>query len=146
MKNLSPATILSFLLLPTAVLLLNSCGEGAGENYDTEPTPTYSGGNPGLSPAPHPTYGDAAYGDQPAITNGEGATTPPVVTNLPSDTANIPMNPPNAAGAREHYVAPGDSLWKISRIYKVPVESIKQANGMTSDTVVLGKKIIIPAQ
>ncbi len=145
MKSKSPALIPSLLLLPAVVFLLNSCGDGSTENYDTEPTPTYTSENSGLTPAPHPTYGDAAYGDQPAIANGEGATTPPVVAN-PGDTANIPMNPPNAAGAREHYVGPGDSLWKISRIYKVPVESIKQANGMTSDTVVLGKKIIIPAQ
>jgi membrane-bound lytic murein transglycosylase D len=56
------------------------------------------------------------------------------------------MNPANSSGARDHYVAPGDSLWKISRLYKVPVESIKQANGMTNDTVILGKKLIIPAQ
>jgi nucleoid-associated protein YgaU len=133
-------TPLFFSLIATC-LFLHSCGDGASENYDTPPTSGYTG-TP-VNPPPHPTYGDAAYEPQ-AVTDPQAALNPTV----PGGPAVVapPMNPANANGARDHYVAPGDSLWKISRIYKVPVESIKQANGMTNDTVILGKKLIIPAE
>lgn len=106
-----------------------------------------------VTPAPHPTYGDAAYEQQNV---GQPGMLNPTIPSMPVDpgatavagsvTGGTPVNPPNANGSRDHYVGPGDSLWKISRLYKVPVESIKQANGMTNDTVVLGKKLIIPPQ
>ena len=130
-----------FFSLTSIALLLHSCGDGASENYDTPTTGGYTGGTP-VTPAPHPTYGDAAY-EQQSVTDPQPPANP---TSAGDPAVSTPMNPANANGAREHYVGPGDSLWKISRLYKVPVESIKQANGMTNDTVVLGKKIIIPAQ
>jgi N-acetylmuramoyl-L-alanine amidase len=43
-------------------------------------------------------------------------------------------------------VIKGDSLSKISGKYHVSAASIKQANHMKNDTVVLGKKMIIPAR
>jgi LysM repeat protein len=80
-----------------------------------------------------PTYGEAAYEDQTPVTPDTAVTTVP----------GIPVTP---GVAKEHYVAPGDSLWKISKQYNVPIDSIKAANSMTNDTVILGKKLIIPAQ
>ena len=38
----------------------------------------------------------------------------------------------------------GDTLSGISSKYKVPAASIKQANRMTNDVVVLGRKMVIP--
>lgn len=134
----------TFLLLPFASLFFSSCGGDKNENYDTAPTPGYAAPNEAPATAA-PTYQAAAYEENTAIpaTPVDGS----AVTPMPTDTgAVIPGAPAATAGAREHYVAPGDSLWKISNTYKVPIESIKAANQMTNDTVVLGKKLIIPAQ
>ncbi len=43
-------------------------------------------------------------------------------------------------------MAKGDSLWKLSRDYGVSVSEIKAANGMTNDTIQIGKTINIPAK
>lgn len=130
----------TFLLLPFASLFFSSCGGDKNENYDTAPTPGYAAPNEAPATAA-PTYQEAAYEDNTAIpaTPVDGGVVTPVQPTAPA----VATSP---AGAREHYVAPGDSLWKISNTYKVPIESIKAANQMTTDTVVLGKKLIIPAQ
>lgn len=123
----------TFLLLPFASLLFASCGKDGDENYDTAPTGGYE------QPAPAtaaPTYGQAAYEENAPITPD---TTIPVAPTTPA----IPVTP---GVAKEHYIGPGDSLWKISKQYNVPIDSIKAANNMTNDTVMLGKKLIIPAQ
>ena len=130
----------TFLFLPFASLLFSSCGGDKNENYDTAPTPGYTA--PTETPATAaPTYEAAAYEENTAIPAEvvDGGVVAPAVPTAPAAATN-------ATGAREHYVAPGDSLWKISNTYKVPIESIKAANQMTTDTVVLGKKLIIPAQ
>jgi LysM repeat protein len=40
----------------------------------------------------------------------------------------------------------GDSLWGIARKYGTNVSAIKEANGMTSDTIIDGRTLIIPGQ
>jgi LysM repeat protein len=62
-------------------------------------------------------------------------------TNAPAVAA--PRVPTNGA-AIIHTVVAGDTLSGISAKYKVPVAAIKQANRMTNDTVVLGRKMVIP--
>lgn len=49
-------------------------------------------------------------------------------------------------GRNTHTVAAGDTLGRIAAKYGVSSASIKQANGMTNDTVVLGRKLIIPSR
>lgn len=133
----------TLLLLPFASVLFASCGNNSTENYDTQPAPGVDAA--ATTPPAHPTYGQAAYEDTSA------PAAPPTVP-LPSDTATATAattdtaTTPNPKGAQEYYVAPGDSLWKISSKFKVPIASIKAANNMTTDTVILGKKMIIPAQ
>lgn len=122
----------TFLLLPFASLVFSSCG-GDKENYDTPPTANYDEAAGAVPPVPEtaaPTYEAAVYEENTAVP------TPP--------TATSPATAP-AAVAKEHYVAPGDSLWKISKQYGVSIDAIKAANNMTTDTVILGKKMIIPA-
>ena len=41
-------------------------------------------------------------------------------------------------------VQPGDSLWRIARRFGTTVEAIKQANGLTSDTILVGQVLRIP--
>src|SRR5690606_1667939 len=108
---------------------------GADGAYDTSNPYGVPGGSSGESvpyqpvnpPADHPTYSQAAYEE-----------TAPVVP------APAPPSVP-AAGGTSHSVVKGDTLWGISRKYGVSVDAIKQANGMTRDTVVLGTTIRIPA-
>jgi len=77
------------------------------------------------TPGANPTYSPAAY--------EENSVTP------------APAHPATAAAAStSHTVARGDTLSGIARQYGVSTAAIKQANGMTSDTVVLGKAMVIP--
>lgn len=44
-----------------------------------------------------------------------------------------------------HEVGPMETVWRISRMYDVPVESIYAANGLTSrDSIRIGQKLTIP--
>ena len=45
---------------------------------------------------------------------------------------------------KKHLVADGDSLWKISRKYKVSIETLREHNHLKKDTLKPGQEIIIP--
>ena len=45
---------------------------------------------------------------------------------------------------RFHIVEPGDSLWRISRRYSVPIETIRTMNQLESDRLQLGIKLLLP--
>lgn len=83
-------------------------------------------------PADNPTYAPAAYEDHSA----------PPVAPAASPAATAPATA--AATSTSHTVAKGDTLGGIARRYGVSTSAIKQANAMTSDTVVLGRKLVIP--
>ncbi|XP_058103611.1 uncharacterized protein LOC131247210 isoform X2 [Magnolia sinica] len=38
----------------------------------------------------------------------------------------------------------GDTLWGLSRKYGVSIDAIKEANGLSGDTIYAGKKLVIP--
>lgn len=78
-------------------------------------------------PADNPTYAPAAYED----------------TTIPSPEPAAPAEAP-VASSTTHTVAKGDTLGGIARRYGVSTSAIKQANAMTNDTVVLGRKLTIP--
>ena len=46
---------------------------------------------------------------------------------------------------QQHIVQEGETLWRISRKYRVDVDKIKTANNLQNDMVRAGKKLIIPA-
>ncbi|KAG1330226.1 Peptidoglycan-binding lysin domain [Cocos nucifera] len=48
------------------------------------------------------------------------------------------------SSARTVEIIEGDTLWGLSRKYGVSIEAIKEANGITGDTIYAGKKLIIP--
>jgi LysM repeat protein len=124
----------TLLLLPLASLFFASCGD-KGADYDTAATPGYDEAAATTPATAAPTYGAAAYEENTAV---------PAPAADPAAVAATAAPAP-AGVAKEHYVAPGDSLWKISKQYGVSIDKIKAANNMTTDTVVLGKKMIIPA-
>ena len=45
---------------------------------------------------------------------------------------------------KKHKVTEGDSLWKISRQYKVSIETLRETNGLKSDQLKPGQELVIP--
>jgi LysM domain len=136
-----PRTLTAILASP--LLLLVSCSVQSDE-YDTPP-PYTAPADPANaiydSPAAyeHDVPGNPAAID-PGLPVDPGASTPaapvaPTASNIPASSTPV-----------VHTVEKGDTLSGLSSKYKIPMASIRSANNMTSDTVVLGKKMVIPAQ
>ncbi len=132
------------LLIPVTALLvlaLASCANNKPANYDTAANP-YGVADPGVNAPvdPNPIYDTPAAYEETSST--AAATTPSInpIMNPPVSTPRVPSN----GAATIHTVVSGDTLSGISAKYKVPSAQIKQANGMTSDVVVLGRKMVIP--
>ena len=140
---MTPIRILTPLLLAFAFV---SCASQKADQYDTAGSTTASQVNAPLNPPSNPVYDTPPAYEE---TGATAATMPPVPTGADMTTKpNIispamPKTPSNGA-AIIHTVVPGDTLSGISSKYKVPSATIKQANGMTKDTVILGKKMVIP--
>jgi len=71
-------------------------------------------------------------------------------TNAPQSSAtaqpqpSAPVQPTLTGGAQPYTVAAGDSLTVIAHKFGVTVAQIKTANGLTSDRLSIGQKLIIP--
>ncbi|MGH6770740.1 MAG: peptidoglycan DD-metalloendopeptidase family protein [Xanthobacteraceae bacterium] len=64
----------------------------------------------------------------------------PVVRQAPSRAASRP-----ASGQHVHVVAPGDTLYKISRMYKKPLVEIARANNIAPHSKLnIGDRLVIP--
>jgi LysM repeat protein len=141
-----------YLALATAAFSLASCSlfkkgdenydtVDGGDQYDNTANPYGVPGDASAESVPYqpvnppadanPTYGQAAYEDH-------AATTP-----APAGPAHASPAAPSGASTT-HVVVKGDTLGGIARRYGTTSAAIKQANGMTSDTVVLNKKLVIP--
>ncbi len=101
--------------------------------YDTPAAYEESGSAANTAPPVNPSL--APYDPAPTYNNSPNYNAPPVRTAPPANT--------NGA-AIIHTVVAGDTLSGLSSKYNVPVAEIKQANSMTSDIVVLGRKMVIP--
>jgi LysM repeat protein len=56
-----------------------------------------------------------------------------------------PLAVSGAEGSVVHEVGPLETVWRISKMYDVPMEDICRANGMrTEDTLKIGQKLVIP--
>jgi hypothetical protein len=64
----------------------------------------------------------------------------------PAPAAPQPLLMPKPAAPRQtvHTVVTGDSLWKIARKYQISVSAIQEKNGLESDRLRPGQKLIIP--
>ena len=81
--------------------------------------------------------------DTPAAYEESGTqATAPAIGIDPAAPAQT--SPSGNGAATIHTVVRGDTLSGLSAKYRVPAASIKQANRMTNDTVVLGRKMVIP--
>ena len=119
-------------------IALVSCASQSADTYDTGDAYGYA--DPGTAQTPAPSYDNPnpVY-DTPAAYEETAAT-----THTPVDP--VAAAPASTASATIHTVVKGDTLSGISAKYKVPMESIKRANRMTNDTVILGRKMVIPPQ
>lgn len=149
------------ILFPSVVALaLASCAANKGNEYDTaNPYGTADGAAAAdASSAANQTYdtpaayedaGSSAAVNSPNIpaTNPVNDPAPARGTTTPSHTASASSTTAGGGGgtATTHTVVKGDTLGGIAKKYKVSAASIKAANGMTKDTVVLGKTLKIPA-
>jgi len=122
---------------------LVSCASQKAGEYDTSnPYGTADAGQtaPPTSDPANPVYDTpAAYEESsanPAAAVGPDMATAVAEVAPASASANAP--------ATIHTVVAGDTLSGLSSKYKVPSASIKQANRMTNDVVVLGRKMVIP--
>jgi LysM repeat protein len=114
-----------------------SCAAKKADSYDTVST------NPAVREPVNPVYDTPAAYEESGRTAATAVTTPETTTAPSAMTPTMPKVPSNGA-ATIHTVVAGDTLSGISAKYKVPAATIKQANSMTKDTVVLGKKMVIP--
>lgn len=126
--------------------------------YDTDPIAQETPNVPSVTG--NPVYDSAAVYDVSSTTTAlepeihelnapaDASLTPPAPSHSrPSLSSSKPSPLPPiqpSPSSTVHTVAKGDSLSKISATYQVPISAIKHANQMTSDTVVLGRKLIIP--
>jgi LysM repeat protein len=135
------------LALPIAALALASCASQKDE-YDTANpygTPDAAQVTPPVTTPANPVYDTpAAYEEGTGLANAPVNPAVPAVPAVPASPA-APTVPANGA-AIIHTVVKGDTLSGISAKYKVPIASIKAANRMTNDTVVLDRKMVIPPQ
>lgn len=137
-------TSIRILAPPLLAFACVSCFNQKADSYDTSspygPTDAGQVNAPVTEPA-NPVY------DTPAAYEDSGSTSavnPPSVVTAPNIQAPAVTRPATNGAAIIHTVVAGDTLSGISAKYKVPTASIKQANNMTKDTVVLGKKMVIP--
>lgn len=138
-QTMNPIRILTPSLIAIA---LSSCASQKADTYDTSnPYGAPDGGqiNPPATEPANPVY------DTPAAYEESSAAPAAAYPETPAAPASSAAPAPSGNGsAIIHTVVKGDTLSGISSKYKVPAASIKQANRMTNDTVVLGRKMVIP--
>jgi LysM repeat protein len=134
------------ILAPSLIgIVLVSCASQDADTYDTSNpygAPDASLAGAPTSATPYTDPANPVY-DTPAAyeESGTQAANPAYV---PDSSATAQTTPAGNGAATIHTVVKGDTLSGLSAKYKVPVASIKQANRMTNDTVVLGRKMVIP--
>ena len=154
---------LSALLVPTVALTFVSCAsmdpeyaeykrqkeaEQAAMGNAADPYGT-GGANPYGVPGGSDVGTYTPQGGDPYAANAPGGNPPslpaadPYSPNPRSGFPTIPGPPPGGTVAT-HVVAKGDSLWALSRKYNTSVDSIRQANGLSGDRIVIGTTLQIP--
>ncbi|MCU0777546.1 MAG: LysM peptidoglycan-binding domain-containing protein [Akkermansiaceae bacterium] len=134
---MNPILILSSTVLGIALV---SCASQEADTYDT----SNPYGAPDASTAYTPGGEINPVYDTPAAYEESGAAPTPAPAFAESAATPAASAPSGNGPAIIHTVVRGDTLSGLSSKYRVPIASIKQANRMTNDTVVLGRKMVIP--
>ncbi len=79
-----------------------------------------------------------------AIILSSCATTPIKPTIIP--TKGVCPTPPLFILRQDvfHIVAPGETLWRISKMYDVPIKNILSANNLKAETLEKGQRLLVP--
>ena len=127
------------------------------------PTPTPEGGFAELiAPTPTPTtIPPKAEVSTPAVAVAEATPLPtpvpiltpqletfplqPIEVASPTPIPTLPTSIPAAPSGTTYVVRWGDTLSSIAAQFGVTVEAIKSANGLSSDTILVGQQLIIPS-
>lgn len=79
------------------------------------------------------------------LPSGGAAEPVPVEEAVRADSPVAPDEPAPAQAPRYHRVAPGDTLFSLGLRYGVSVARIRQANGLSSDRIIAGRTLVVPA-
>lgn len=72
---------------------------------------------------------------------------PPILPQDLIEAKPSPVQPiATGGGTNSHTVQRGDTLWNISQKFRVSVDAIMKANGLRSNVIQVGQRLIIPAQ
>jgi LysM repeat protein len=141
-------TPIRLLASSALALALVSCASQKSDSYDTtNPYGIADAGTagPAATVPENPVYDTpAAYEESTTSATAPAAVDPATAYAPPNIPAAATPRPPSNGAAIIHTVVAGDTLSGLSAKYKVPSAAIKQANNMTKDTVVLGRKMVIP--
>lgn len=114
-----------------------SNGETGAYSSNTAGSPEYLPNSP-ANPAPYQPI--PASPNPPSVAPSTGGYAPAAGGYNPAASGG-------AIGATTAYtVAPGDSLWGLSRKFNTTVQAIQQANGMSDTVIRVGETLQIPAQ
>jgi LysM repeat protein len=79
-----------------------------------------------------------------AIILSSCATTPISTPAYPVKEISPPLTVPILRQDIFHIVAPGETLWRISKMYNVPIGDISSANNLKTDSLEKGQRLLIP--
>ena len=137
------------LLLLVPISLLVSCTQNQGQAAPPVAPAANMGNEYGVPAAGaydpvNPPYQPVGPINPPAapVPAASPYGTPPPVAVAPSTPAPVAAD----LNGNVYTIKKGDSLWGIARKYGTNVSAIKEANGMTSDTIIDGRTLIIPGQ
>lgn len=133
----TPMSTLPAVIVDQRFADLIPTGHKAGTTVtDPGPKPTAS---PSVSPTPSPSVSPSP---KPSASPTVSASPKPTGTATPKPTTTATATPTPVV--RKYTVVSGDTLSKIAAKFGVTVTAIKQANGLTSDTIKLGQVLVIP--
>ncbi|MGJ8656116.1 MAG: LysM peptidoglycan-binding domain-containing protein [Akkermansiaceae bacterium] len=83
----------------------------------------------------------APYQDIPGVSS-----TPPVEYTPPPSQPYTPLPAEPTGSATTHIVEKGDTIWGLTRKYSVTEEQLRQTNNLSTDTIWVGQRLVIPAR
>ena len=107
-----------------------------------------AGGNAKITVIPDGTHGNIIYPTYQRkdlydwfLAHTRGVAPPPPKPDEIPDLTPVPVKLSTVKG---HVVKKGETLWRISQIYKVPLDQLKKANGLKSNIIQIGQILSIP--
>ncbi len=131
----------------------NTAGPSQSATTDTYPGTTYQAATSGTvvtSPSVSSSAATSPVGTSPSVStpadvyastsapntiSSQVITSSPAIASSSSDTQTVQT--------RYHVVEKGQTLYRLSKIYGKPVDYIKQVNGLSSNTISIGQKLIV---